>query len=272
MMKTISVMTLNIWNDQEPWPERARIIREEVLSLEPDLIGFQEVLRGEGVDLLDDILAGTSYQRDFVEAMESWPRPGVVAGNAIASRWSITSRTELILPNVEGNETRAALYCTIETPIGLVCFVSTHLNWKVDQGAIRERQVVALVDHLRTVCDSVEFPPILVGDFNAVPESAEIRYLKGLQSIDGKSTYMRDAWVHAGDGSDGLTWSSRNPYVTQWLDPDRRIDYIFVGLPQPEGFGEILSCKIVCASEFEGVWPSDHYGVYAELQAEGNPT
>jgi endonuclease/exonuclease/phosphatase family metal-dependent hydrolase len=272
MMKTISVMTLNIWNDQEPWPQRAHLIREEIRNLEPDLIGFQEVLRGEGVDLLDDILAGTSYHRDFVETMESWPHPGVVFGNAIASRWSIISRSELILPNVEGNETRAALYCAIESPIGPVCFGSTHLNWKVDQGAIRERQVVALVDQLRSVCDSIEFPPILVGDFNAVPESAEIRYLKGLQSIDGKSVYMRDAWAHAGDGSSGLTWSRRNPYVVQWLDPDRRIDYIFVGLPQQDGLGEILSCKIVCASEHKGVWPSDHFGVYAELQAERNRT
>jgi len=266
MIKTISVMTLNVWNDQAPWPERAGLIREEIQNLEPDLIGFQEVLRGEGVDLLDDILAGTSYHRDFVEAMESWPRPGVGAGNAIASRWPIMSRAELILPN---DETRAVLCCTIESPIGPVCFGSTHLNWRVDHGVIRERQVVALVDHLSSVCDSIEFPPILVGDFNAVPESAEIRYLKGLQSIDGKSVYLRDAWAHAGDGSEGLTWSRRNPYVTQWLDPERRIDYIFVGLPQPDGLGEILSCKIVCASEHKGVWPSDHFGVYAEIQADG---
>lgn len=41
---------------------------------------------------------------------------------------------------------------------------------------------------------------------------------------------------------------------------------------QPDGLGEILSCKIVCASEHEGVWPSDHFGVYAELQAEVNHT
>ncbi|KPK93742.1 MAG: hypothetical protein AMJ88_06980 [Anaerolineae bacterium SM23_ 63] len=262
------MMSLNIWNDQGPWPQRARLIRDEIESLQPDLIGFQEVLRGEGVDLLDEILAGTSYHRDFVVAEESLPRPGVVFGNAIASRWPIASRAELILPNVEGNEARAALYCTVESTIGSVCIGCTHLNWKVDQGAIRERQVVALVDHLLSECVSIEFPPILVGDFNAVPESAEIRYLKGLQSLDGKSVYFRDAWSHAGDGSEGLTWSRKNPYVMQWLDPDRRIDYIFVGLPQPGGWGEILSCKIVCASEREGVWPSDHFGVYAELQTE----
>lgn len=272
MMKKISVMTLNIWNDQGPWPQRVRLIRDEIEILDPDLIGFQEVLQGEDLDLLDDILVGTSYHRDFVGTIESWPRSGVDFGNAIASRWPILSRSEFILPNVEGNETRAALYCTIESPFGLVCFGCTHLNWKVDQGAIRERQVVALVDRLMAECDSIDFPPILVGDFNAVPESAEIRYLKGLQSLDGKSIYLRDAWSHAGGGSEGLTWSRSNPYVMQWLDPDRRIDYIFVGLPQPDGLGEILSCKIVFDSQHEGIWPSDHFGVYAELQAEANKT
>ena len=270
MMKKISVMTLNLWNNQGPWPQRARLISDEIEMLSPDLIGFQEALRGEGADLLDDILTGTTYHRDFVGTVESWPRPGVVFGNAIASRWPIVNRSELILPNVEGNETRAALYCTIESPIGLVCFGCTHLNWKVDQGAIRERQVVALAGRLISECDSIEFPPILVGDFNAVPESAEIRYLKGLQSLDGKSVFLRDSWSHAGDGSEGLTWSRKNPYVPLWLDPDRRIDYIFVGLSQPNGLGKLLSCKIVCASEHEGVWPSDHFGVYAEIQAERN--
>jgi endonuclease/exonuclease/phosphatase family metal-dependent hydrolase len=238
--------------------------------LEPDLIGFQEVVHGEGVDLLTDILGGISYHQDFVGVMQSWPRPGLVGGNAVASRWPISNRSELILPNVENEEARAALFCRIDSPVGPICFGSTHLNWKVDHGMIRERQAVAIIDHLRDACDGIEFPPILVGDFNAVPASAEVRYLRGLQSIDGKSAYMRDAWVHAGDGSEGLTWSSENPNVVRWLDPDRRIDYIFVGLPSKDGLGEILSCKIVCDSQREGVWPSDHFGVYAELQAEAS--
>lgn len=268
MVQKISVMTLNIWNDQGPWPDRARIIRQEIGTLKPDLIGFQEILRGAGVDLLEEVLAGTSYHRDFVVAAESWPRSGVVAGNAIASRWPISDRAELVLPNEDGYEKRAALYCTIESPFGPLCFGTTHLNWRFDHGVIRERQVVALADHLMSMCASIEFPPILTGDFNAIPESSEIRYLKGLQSLQGKSVFLRDAWACAGDGSAGLTLSRRNPYVPHWLEPDRRIDYIFVGPPQPDGTGDILSCKIVCASEQMGVWPSDHFGLYAELRAE----
>ncbi len=42
----LSVLTLNIWHDCDPWPERAVRLREWIERLDPDLIGFQEVLVG----------------------------------------------------------------------------------------------------------------------------------------------------------------------------------------------------------------------------------
>jgi hypothetical protein len=32
--------------------------------------------------------------------------------------------------------------------------------------------------------------------------------------------------------------------------------------------GDILSCKIVCDEAENGVWPSDHFGLLAELRVE----
>ena len=40
----LSVLTLNLWHDSGPWPERRRRIREWIERLDPDLIGFQEAL------------------------------------------------------------------------------------------------------------------------------------------------------------------------------------------------------------------------------------
>ena len=48
------------------------------------------------------------------------------------------------------------------------------------------------------------YPSVLVGDFNCEADATEIRFLKGLQSIDGRSAYFADAWERAGDGSDGF--------------------------------------------------------------------
>jgi endonuclease/exonuclease/phosphatase family metal-dependent hydrolase len=262
----ISVMTLNIWNDQGPWVKRSKLIQEEIEQLKPDLIGMQEVLLGEEVNLLEDLLSGTSYHQDFTLPMSNWPREGVKGGNAIASRWPILDRVELLLPFVNGDERRSALFCILDTPHGHICIAVTHLNWRVDHGFVRERQVVAIANQLKALTPRSGYPPILIGDFNSVPDSAEVRFLTGRQSLHEMSIFLRDAWTHGGDGSLGLTWSSMNPYIPRWLEPDRRIDYIFVGAPQKDGGGEILSCRRICDQPQEGVWPSDHFGLYAELE------
>ena len=49
-------------------------------------------------------------------------------------------------------------------------------------------------------------------------------------------------------------------------EPDRRIDYVFVRHPRRDALGEVLDCRVVCNDERGGVWPSDHFGVFAELR------
>jgi endonuclease/exonuclease/phosphatase family metal-dependent hydrolase len=114
-----------------------------------------------------------------------------------------------------------------------------------------------------------------VGDFNAEPDSDEIRYMRGLHSVEDCEIYFNDAWSVAGDagagaelasGRQGATWCNRNPYARAAFEPDRRLDYIFTGYPQQDGVGKIEHCRVVCDDERDGVWPSDHFGLYAELR------
>jgi endonuclease/exonuclease/phosphatase family metal-dependent hydrolase len=149
-----------------------------------------------------------------------------------------------------------------------VGFTCTHLNWKFNHGAIREKQVAAVCDLALQNRPRKGFPPILVGDFNAEPESAEIRYVTGLQSLEGRSVCFLDAWRMAGDGGPGHTWANANAYAREALEPNRRIDYIFVGFPKTTGEGQLLSCRVVFNDEKAGVWPTDHWGVYAELRSD----
>ncbi len=261
---TLSVLTLNIWNDDGPWKERAARIREWIARLDPDLIGFQEVLRGPGLDQLGD-LVGDRYALDHEPAIDFWKDAALGFGNAVASRWPIAEREVSRLPDAGDGEKRVALSVTIDAPVGPISFTSTHLNFKFHHGAVRERQVIALGELVLRRRPRGGFPPLLVGDMNAEPASSEIRYVSGLHAVDGRSLYLRDAWTHAGDHGPGLTWCERNPYTRPWLEPDRRIDYIFAGPPLPNGLGRIESCRVVCDDEVDGVWPSDHFGVYAEL-------
>ena len=273
----LRILTLNIWHDQAPWVERARLISSWIDRLEPDLIGFQEILVGEGVDQIREIIGERAYETDYGPAMVLPDRKHLNFGNAIASRWPITDREEIRLPDRGDWESRAALSVTVESPHGPIGFTCTHLHWQFNHGNIREKQVVAVADQAWRRRPKNGFPPIIVGDFNAEPDSDEIRYMKGLHSIGGRSVAFLDAWEVAGDhalsGEEGrgITWSNRNPYARIECEPRRRIDYIFAGLPGRRGAGLVESCRVVCNEDEGGVWPTDHFGVFAELRTEGDP-
>ncbi len=262
----LKILTLNLWHDAGPWPERAKRIREWIDRLDPDLVGFQEALHGDGTDQAQELLAGRDFHVDFAAATPRWLGRDVAFGNAVGSRWPILDREAFALPSGGDGETRSALSVTVDAPFGPVGFTCTHLNWRFHHGHIRERQVVALCDRVRARRPKGGFPPILVGDFNAEPDATEIRYVTGLHALAGRSVYFADAWRVAGDGGPGLTWSNRNDHAREWLEPDRRIDYVFAGPPQRDGLGHVTHCRVVCDEPHDGVWPSDHFGVYAELR------
>lgn len=268
---TLSVLTLNLWHDSGPWAERRRRIRAWIERLDPDLIGFQEALRGEGFDQVGELVDGLGRHVEFQRASDFWRDPRLAFGNAVVSRWPILHRARLSLPDSGDAEARSAICVTVEAPVGAVAFTCTHLHWKLHHGRVRERQVVALCEFVLEQRPRGGFPPLLVGDFNAEPDAAEIRFVTGLQSLGGRSVHFRDAWRVAGDGGPGFTWSNRNPWARPWLEPDRRIDYVFAGYPQPGGVGHLETCRVVCDDEVGGVWPSDHLGVYAELRSEPLP-
>jgi endonuclease/exonuclease/phosphatase family metal-dependent hydrolase len=140
----------------------------------------------------------------------------------------------------------------------------------------REAEALALDTAVTDLAAGDSIPPILGGDFDATPEAASMRFLTGLQSLEGRSTLWWDAWAVAGDGSPGYTWSSDNPYVALLAAAifgqpvhHRRIDYILVGSPfrwRPRVV--VRSCRVVL-TETGGDAPSDHYGVMADLELNG---
>lgn len=272
---TLKVLTLNLWNDQGPYAKRKGRIREWVERLDPDVIGFQEALKGDDIDQVPEILEGLPYEVAF-GAVNRWGDREF--GNAVASRWPIADREIIHLPAGDREEGRCAVAVGITAPFGDLSFTSTHLNWKLHDGHSREEQVVALVETVLRRRPRTGFPPIVVGDFNAEPDSDEIRYMSGFHSIDGTSVMFYDAWRVAGEGAkyaDGSTWSNRNAFASIALEPERRIDYIFAGYPKrmtdDHGVGKLETCRVVCDDEVDGIWPSDHFGLYAELLTEPLP-
>ena len=75
-----------------------------------------------------------------------------------------------------------------------------------------------------------------------------------------------DGWRAGGTGP-GITWDNRNPFAATDHEPDRRIDYVFVGYPRDGGRGQVVRAELVGTAPVDGVWPSDHFGVVADLRA-----
>ena len=110
-------------------------------------------------------------------------------------------------------------------------------------------------------------PPILCGDFNAEPDSDEIRYLSGLTPLEGDTTFYLDAWRTAGDGPGFTNDWRRNPYCAALNVHRKRIDYVFVGdaFVRRGHAGRVLSAELVADEPLTGIVASDHFGVLAEI-------
>lgn len=269
-MQRLKVLSLNIWHREAPWEARRELIRRGIAQLAPDLIGFQEVLSltmaNGRQSQADELCQGTPYSYVFGRAQTLGP--GFEFGNALASRHPILEHEVFALPGEESGETRSVLYALVDTPFGDVPVFVTHLNWKLGHGSIRLRQVKRIVEIMseRAPLGS-GFPALLLGDMNAEPDADEMRFLRGLSTLDGQSVYFADAWIYGGDGSAGYTFDRRNPYAARAHEPPRRIDYVFVRGPAAQPRGEPLFSKVVLDAPESGVWPSDHFGVYAEMSA-----
>jgi len=262
-MSTLRVLTLNIWNRLGPWDERLAVIREGIRDMSPDLVGLQEVIEIPGFTQADAIAEGLGYHTAY--GIANPYGEGVSLGNAVLSRWPIESRQVFQLPSGGTDENRSMLFCEIASPHGKIPFFVTHLNWKLHQGVVREEQVQEVAARVMACAPIEGLPPILVGDFNARPDSAEIRFLTGLQSLHGKSVYCADCFEQAGEGP-GVTFDGiRNKFAEQYHEHPRRIDYVFVRGPDTLVRGKPLAARVVFDEPKDGVFASDHFGVIAEI-------
>ena len=279
-MTTLRVATINVWNKTGPWLARLPLIRGELSRLKPEVVALQEVLRFRPDSAPDAPLTAQNDQlTEIAEGLGFHAAYGVAAdyggglkfGNALLSRHPISRQESFPLPGAESGETRSLLYALCETPHGSLPVFCTHLNWKFHHGSVRQRQVAFIAERVAELSpiDGPHLPPVLMGDFNAAPDADEIRYLSGLCALAGKTVYFADAWLYAGVGP-GHTFDRSNDYAAKAREPSRRIDYIFVRGPDRQLRGEPihaeLAFNVVDRSGAEPLWPSDHFGLFADLE------
>ncbi|MBO0814671.1 MAG: endonuclease/exonuclease/phosphatase family protein [Actinobacteria bacterium] len=265
----IRVLSWNLWWRHGPWQRRRQAIEATLAEVGPDVCGLQEVWGGPRENLAADLAERLGMHWCWADADKWHDSDGeeLSIGNAILSRWPITVQAQTPLP-AEGlaEERRVAAHALIDAPGGAFPMFTTHLTYGPGRSQVRTAQARALAGFVAGHTGPGSYPPVVTGDLNAEPGADELRLLGGLltaPAVDG--LVLIDAWRYAGPGDPGYTWDHRNGYQDRSVIPDSRIDYILVGLPR-QGRGKVRSASLAGTAPVDGVWPSDHFAVVAELQ------
>jgi len=269
----LRVLTLNLWQRYGEWADRRSVLIDGIRSAQPDLVAFAESIKTEEYDQVADLL-GTEFN-----IVHSKIRDTNGMGISIASRWQIGEIHEIDLnltPRTVGFPCTTLIAEVIAPdPIGPFFFVNHFPNWQLDFEYERELQAVAVGMFIEEHINQSNKQVIMVGDHDADPNAASIRFWSGRQSLGKISVCYRDAWESMHPENPGHTFTPHNPLVRDevvknmrpfrdW--PFRRIDYIFLRQGAHGGNAlDILACERIFDEPINGIWVSDHFGLIADF-------
>jgi endonuclease/exonuclease/phosphatase family metal-dependent hydrolase len=244
------IATLNLEQDHKRWDARRPLIVAEIARLKPDVMAFNEICvprqSARGLRASAAELTGIDYnlvQQTKVNGLSE------VEGEALLTRFPMIETGNL---DYQARDMVALVACVLVGEKPLDVYV-THLYKSRGEDSLRLYQVQQLLAWI----DSRErVPSIVCGDFNAIltTSSAALMASRFRPSQTAPTAFTPLA------GSDG---SVTHPY---WPRMDRCIDYIWVS----EGIGIVASavCFNQPSPDDPSLWPSDHAGVWADLELE----
>ncbi len=265
-MHVMRIAVQNVWARYGDWPQRRSLLRDGLRAADPDLAVFIEPVKTDDYDQVEDLL-GDGYEIAYQARRDP---QGV--GQAIASRWPIRRVHELDLRvserTAESQDVTLAAEIDAPEPIGRVLFLGANPKWEMGYEREREQQALIAARFAEDYVERHDAHVVLAGDFDATPDAASIRFLRGRQSLDGLSVSYRDAWDSVHPDEPGHTFTPSNPLVrdgeTAW-DIPRRIDYVFIRCDDYGPTLDVRGCERLFDRPRDGVWASDHFGVVAEL-------
>lgn len=269
MTAPLRLLTLNVLSSDHVDPsERGPVLRDELNRLDADVLALQEVAEGQSAELLGP-------HRHVVRHRTTDPDDPV--GAELVSRWPFGAVHHVDLhlgPATAALPWTGAVIAEVLAPEPFRPLLVVHHKpvWPLHAEAVRERQAVLVA---RAVEDLVgDAHVVLLGDLDATPDAASIRFLTGRQSLDGTSVAYHDAWESAHPDDPGFTFTPRNPLVAAGSMPlvrPRRIDYVMVRGGAHGPTLRVRRCEPVLAGPVDGVQTSDHHGVLVELEVPGRP-
>lgn len=253
--------------DDHHLDDRLAIVARELRDIRPDVVGLQESSitrrRHVAARLASELglhWAHASATRrvsriGFLDTLVVWAM-NFEEGPAILSRWPIVETEVIDLPRcAKFYDPRVVLRAALETPRGRLQTFSTHLT---HDGCQAKRLAEIVRAHAGPL------PALVMGDFNASESTDTIQTLV-------REAGLIDAFRAANPTAAGPTVWQRpeapDPTVT------RRVDFIFI-LPGTAAPARVHSSRVVLTTPGRlangtVLWPSDHYGVVADIALDG---
>lgn len=256
----VKVITINTLFERESWMQRRELLVAGLAAQQADLIGLQEVI------LPEDNSAWLAQQLNM-PYVQLVPYKGLDNyGAAILSRYPFTQQETLDL----GSQDRIAQYVQVEVDGQPLVFCNGHYYWYPGPHPEREKQVQLLLDWLGKLPHDI--PIVALGDFNGMPQTPAI-------------TLMREQFTSAYAAYHGhepeytcptplkkhRSWRYKlvKYLFSSWLNRTLRpwhgtLDYIFINQHL-----RVRDCQLILTSPAPNnpiLYPSDHFGIAAELE------
>lgn len=244
----LRIATLNLEQDQKRWDARRELIAGQLKDLHPDFFALNEIHipseTGRWLQRAAAKLGGIKYallQQSKVGADSRTQAEGLLTRYPVIE----TANLDYCSHNC------VALAARFEIDGGLLDVYVTHLIAARVEDTARQDQVAQLLEWIRK--RQADFS-VVCGDFNAAPDQPSIRLMSTAfrltQSQPTAFTPLREP--------------GGSPTHPEWQRFDRCIDYIWLS--------ESITVKAsgLCfdrpAEDDPDLWPSDHVGVWADLE------
>jgi endonuclease/exonuclease/phosphatase family metal-dependent hydrolase len=260
---TVRVASWNVWANLGDWRDRYPRIADILRRVNADVICLQEVWRDDTFDAAGSLAAQLGY--NHVAAVDWFDPMRIYSGAALLSRWPISNPDSLVPPAEHPAGSGLFQAANVDGPRGRLLVANAMLAWRPDHSDIRQAQARTLGQWIKGRRARGE-ALVLCGDFNAGPDSDEIRALTGKGATTAPGLVFHDAWEAVRPGEAGHTWSRANPHTRAAALPDRRIDYVFSAWGGPNGLGEPVSAGLLGDGTEGGPIASDHSGLWADLR------
>ncbi len=256
----VKVITINILCERESWTQRRELLVEGLAAQQADLIGLQEVM------LPEDNSAWLARQLNM-PYVQLVPYKGPDSyGAAILSRYPFIQQETHDL----GSQGRVAQYVQAEADGQPLVFCNGHYYWYPGSHPERVKQVQLLKDWLGKL--PLAMPIVALGDFNGTPQTPEIALMRQrFTSAYAAYCGREPEYTCPTPLKKQRSWRYQLvKYIfTSWLNRTLRpwhgtLDYIFINQHL-----RVRDCQLILTSPApndRNLYPSDHFGIAAELE------